>query len=50
MSLIAIIADNKKKLTETMRFMPDGVAEASDYEAWGKQFVDKLVSNRTIIA
>jgi hypothetical protein len=50
MSLANIVADTKQELKDTMRFMPDVTADASDYEDWGKKFVDKLVSDRTTIA
>jgi hypothetical protein len=50
MSLKAILFDNKQALVEVMQFMPEGVAEAVDYEQWGKTFIACLVSDRIIIA
>ena len=45
MTIEEIIAGAKQDLEIAMKTMPDGVAELSDYELWGKDFVAKLVSN-----
>jgi len=50
MSLDSIIADARQELKDTLLYLPDGVAETSDYEIWGKQFAEKLVRNRKAIA
>jgi hypothetical protein len=50
MSLKGILFDNKEALVEVMKFMPEGVAEATDYEQWGKTFIGCLVSDRITIA